>query len=43
MIVFTAITIALGVYAGPVFDYSSSAAAQLMDASVYITAVLGGQ
>ena len=42
MIAFTVITIALGVFAGPVFDYARSAAGQLMDAQVYINAVLGG-
>ena len=42
MITFTVITIALGVFAGPVFDYAAAAAGQLMDAQVYIQAVLGG-
>jgi multicomponent Na+:H+ antiporter subunit D len=41
MVGYTAITIAMGVYAGPVFDYASEAAAQLMNPQVYIDAVLG--
>jgi multicomponent Na+:H+ antiporter subunit D len=39
---FTIITVALGVFAGPVFDYARQAAGQLMDPSGYIHAVLGG-
>ncbi len=42
MIAFTVITIALGVCAGPVFDYADAAAGQLMDPEIYIGAVLGG-
>jgi multicomponent Na+:H+ antiporter subunit D len=42
MIGYTAITIAMGVFAGPVFDYASEAAAQLMNPQLYIDAVLGG-
>lgn len=42
MAAFTAITIGLGLFAGPVFDYAMAAAAQLMDPSGYIQAVLGG-
>ncbi|MDF7823166.1 proton-conducting transporter membrane subunit [Pontiellaceae bacterium B12227] len=42
MIGFTVITIALGVFAGPVFDYAADAAAQLMNPQGYIDAVLGG-
>jgi multicomponent Na+:H+ antiporter subunit D len=42
MIGFTIITVALGLFAGPVFDYAQLAAGQLMDPSVYIHAVLGG-
>jgi multicomponent Na+:H+ antiporter subunit D len=42
MIGFTAITIAIGVYAGPIFDYADAAAGQLMDPEIYIDAVLGG-
>ncbi len=40
MIAFTVITIALGVFAGPVFDYCSAAAGQLMNPQGYIDAVL---
>jgi multicomponent Na+:H+ antiporter subunit D len=36
-----AMTIAIGVFAGPVFDLASQAATQLADPSQYITAVLG--
>jgi multicomponent Na+:H+ antiporter subunit D len=39
---YTVITIALGIFAGPVFDYASEAAAQLMNPKLYIEAVLGG-
>ena len=39
---FTIITVAIGVFAGPVFDYAKLAAGQLMDPSGYIHAVLGG-
>ncbi len=42
MIGFTVITIAIGIFAGPVFDYAQDAAGQLMDPSGYIHAVLGG-
>jgi multicomponent Na+:H+ antiporter subunit D len=42
MIVFTAITIGIGVFAGPIFDYAQGAAGQLMNPQGYITAVLGG-
>jgi multicomponent Na+:H+ antiporter subunit D len=41
MIGYTVITIGLGVFAGPVFDYASEAAAQLMNPQSYIDAVLG--
>lgn len=42
MIVFTAITIGIGVYAGPIFNYALVAGEQLMNSSGYINAVLGG-
>ena len=42
MIGFSIITVALGVFAGPVFDYAAAAAQQLMDPQAYIHAVLGG-
>ena len=42
MIGFTLITIAIGIFAGPVFDYAQAAAGQLMDPAGYIHAVLGG-
>ncbi|MDF7807909.1 proton-conducting transporter membrane subunit [Pontiellaceae bacterium B12219] len=41
MVGYTVITIAMGVFAGPVFDYASEAAAQLMNPQSYIDAVLG--
>lgn len=42
MVAFTVLAIAIGVFAGPVFGYAQAAAAQLMDPSGYIHAVLGG-
>jgi multicomponent Na+:H+ antiporter subunit D len=42
MIGFTIITIGIGIFAGPIFDYAQVAAGQLMDSSGYIRAVLGG-
>jgi multicomponent Na+:H+ antiporter subunit D len=36
-----AVTVAVGLGAGPVFDLASRAAAQLSDPSQYIAAVLG--
>jgi len=42
MIGFTIITIGMGVFAGPIFDYAQVAAGQLMNPSGYIQAVLGG-
>ncbi|MDF7801783.1 proton-conducting transporter membrane subunit [Pontiellaceae bacterium B1224] len=42
MVGYTVISIAIGVFAGPVFDYASEAAAQLMNPQAYIDAVLGG-
>jgi multicomponent Na+:H+ antiporter subunit D len=42
MIGFTIIIIALGVFAGPVFDYAEAAAGQLMNPQGYIHAVLVG-
>jgi multicomponent Na+:H+ antiporter subunit D len=42
MVGFTAITIAIGVFAGPIFDYAEIAAGQLMDPQGYTDAVLGG-
>jgi len=38
----TLVTIAIGILAGPVFDYAQDAGGQLMDSSGYIHAVLGG-
>jgi multicomponent Na+:H+ antiporter subunit D len=43
MILFTAITVGMGVFAGPVFDYAQAAAGQLMNPHIYIEAVLGGR
>ncbi|MEI6892070.1 MAG: proton-conducting transporter membrane subunit [Pontiella sp.] len=43
MIGYTVITVALGIFAGPVFDFASEAAAQLMNPERYIHAVLGGR
>ncbi len=43
MMTLTVITIAIGVFAGSVFDYAEMAAGQLMDPSGYIQAVLGGE
>lgn len=37
-----AVTVALGAFAGPVFDFATRAAAQLLDRDAYIRAVLGG-
>ena len=42
MVGFTIITIAIAVFAGPVFDYAEMAAGQLMNPQGYIDAVLGG-
>jgi multicomponent Na+:H+ antiporter subunit D len=42
MVALSAITIGIGIFAGPVFDYAQGAAGQLMDPSGYIHAVLGG-
>ncbi len=42
MIAFTLITVAIGIFAGPVFDYADRAAGQLMNPEGYISAVLGG-
>jgi len=42
MIAFTVITVAIGVYAGAIFDYADVAAGQLMNPQGYIDAVLGG-
>ena len=42
MIAFTAITIGIGIFAGPIFDYAQAAAGQLMNPQTYIQAVLGG-
>jgi multicomponent Na+:H+ antiporter subunit D len=42
MIGYTVITIAIGVFAGPVFDYADMAAGQLMNPQGYIDAVLVG-
>jgi multicomponent Na+:H+ antiporter subunit D len=42
MIVFTIITVAIGIFADPVFAYAEAAAEQLMNPSTYIHAVLGG-
>jgi multicomponent Na+:H+ antiporter subunit D len=38
-----AITVAIGLFAGPVFDLASRAAAQLADPAQYISAVLGAE
>ncbi|VGO17332.1 Na(+)/H(+) antiporter subunit D [Pontiella desulfatans] len=42
MIGYTILTIAIGVFAGPIFDYADAAAGQLMNPQGYIDAVLGG-
>jgi multicomponent Na+:H+ antiporter subunit D len=42
MVGFTVITIGIGIFASPVFDYAQTAAEQLMNPSGYIHAVLGG-
>lgn len=42
MIAFTLITIGIGIFAGPIFDYADLAAEQLMNPQGYIDAVLGG-
>jgi multicomponent Na+:H+ antiporter subunit D len=42
MAVLSVLTVAIGVFAGPVFDYAQAAAVQLMNPEVYITAVLEG-
>lgn len=42
MVAFTVITVAMGVFAGPIFDYVSAAGEQLMNPQGYINAVLGG-
>jgi len=42
MMVLAVITVAIGIFAGPVFDLSQAAADQLMNPSGYIDAVLGG-
>ncbi|MBT8042169.1 MAG: Na+/H+ antiporter subunit D [Kiritimatiellales bacterium] len=42
MIGFTILTIGIGVFAGPIFDYADAAAGQLMNPQGYIDAVLGG-
>ena len=41
VVALTALTIAMGLGAGPVFELASRAAAQLSDPSQYIAAVLG--
>jgi multicomponent Na+:H+ antiporter subunit D len=41
VVALAAITVAVGLGAGPVFDLASRAAAQLVDPSQYIRAVLG--
>jgi len=38
-----ALTVIIGLAAGPVFDYAQAAAEQLVDPSGYIRAVLGGE
>jgi multicomponent Na+:H+ antiporter subunit D len=43
VVALAAITVAVGLGAGPVFDLSSRAAAQLADPSQYVRAVLGAQ
>ena len=42
IIIFTLITVLMGVFAGPVFDYADRAAGQLMHPEGYINAVMGG-
>ena len=42
MMVLTVITVAIGIFAGPIFDYAQAAAGQLMNPAGYIHAVLGG-
>jgi multicomponent Na+:H+ antiporter subunit D len=42
MIGYTAISVALGVFAGPVFDYAGEAAVQLLNPQSYIDAVFEG-
>jgi multicomponent Na+:H+ antiporter subunit D len=42
MVLLSVVTVAVGVFAGPVFDYAQAAAAQLMHPEMYIDAVLGG-
>jgi multicomponent Na+:H+ antiporter subunit D len=42
MIGLAILTVCIGIFAGPVFDLSQDAAAQLIDSSGYIEAVLGG-
>jgi multicomponent Na+:H+ antiporter subunit D len=41
VVALAAITVAVGLGAGPVFDLASRAAAQLADPSQYVRAVLG--
>jgi multicomponent Na+:H+ antiporter subunit D len=43
VVALAAITVAVGLAAGPVFDLASRAAAQLADPSQYVRAVLGPQ
>lgn len=37
------LTLAIGLWAQPVFEFSLQAAEQLLDPSIYIQAVLGGK
>jgi multicomponent Na+:H+ antiporter subunit D len=43
IVALAAVTVSIGVTAGPVFELSMNAADQLMDPTAYIEAVLGGQ
>lgn len=42
MAILAAATVAIGVFAGPLFDFASRAAQQVLDRDAYIRAVLGG-
>jgi multicomponent Na+:H+ antiporter subunit D len=42
VIVLASITVAIGLWPAPLFEFARAAAAELLDPTAYVTAVLGG-